>query len=128
MVLRVIFFSCNKSVEDVPNISVAQWEEVTWRKAQLEEEQKAAAAADEHRKQFLGDEMNDALELAEKLQGEDGCFGEYVEYAVFSSINRLDIGVKVWIDQQKTNKVSSIKDKHRLNSFYMSVFWQYSFM
>ncbi|XP_042690606.1 TBC1 domain family member 31 isoform X2 [Centrocercus urophasianus] len=51
-----------------------KWEEVTWRKAQLEEEQKAAAAADEHRKQFLGDELNDALELAEKLQREDGCF------------------------------------------------------
>uniref|UniRef100_A0A8C3LDJ8 TBC1 domain family member 31 n=1 Tax=Chrysolophus pictus TaxID=9089 RepID=A0A8C3LDJ8_CHRPC len=105
-----------------------KWEEVTWRKAQLEEEQKAAAAADEHRKQFLEDEMNDTLELAEKLQREDGYFGEYVEYAVFSSISRLDIGMKVWIDQQKTNKVSSIKDKHRLNSFYMSVFWQYSFM
>uniref|UniRef100_A0A8C9F3G9 TBC1 domain family member 31 n=1 Tax=Pavo cristatus TaxID=9049 RepID=A0A8C9F3G9_PAVCR len=94
-----------------------KWEEVTWRKAQLEEEQKAAAAADEHRKQFLEDEMNDALELAEKLQREDGCFGEYVEYAVFLRISRLDIGIKVWIDQQKTNNVSNIKDKHRLNSF-----------
>uniref|UniRef100_A0A8V0YBG5 TBC1 domain family member 31 n=1 Tax=Gallus gallus TaxID=9031 RepID=A0A8V0YBG5_CHICK len=51
-----------------------KWEEVTWRKAQLEEEQKAAAAADKHRKQFLEDEMNDALELAEKLQREDGYF------------------------------------------------------
>ncbi|XP_059722132.1 TBC1 domain family member 31 isoform X1 [Haemorhous mexicanus] len=43
-------------------------------KAQLEEEQKAAAAADGHRKQFLDDKMNDELELAEKLQREDGCF------------------------------------------------------
>ncbi|XP_030090353.1 TBC1 domain family member 31 isoform X3 [Serinus canaria] len=43
-------------------------------KAQLEEEQKAAAAADGHRKQFLDDRMNDELELAEKLQREDGCF------------------------------------------------------
>ncbi|POI32069.1 hypothetical protein CIB84_004179, partial [Bambusicola thoracicus] len=93
-----------------------KWEEVTWRKAQLEEEQKAAAAADKHRKQFLEDEMNDALKLAEKLQREDGCFGEYAEYAVFSSISRLDIGMKVWIDEQKTKKVPSIKDTHRLDS------------
>ncbi|XP_074433859.1 TBC1 domain family member 31 isoform X2 [Larus michahellis] len=50
------------------------WEEVIQKKAQLEEEQKAAAAADEHRKQFLEDKMNDALELAEKLQREDGYF------------------------------------------------------
>ncbi|NXE10525.1 TBC31 protein, partial [Lophotis ruficrista] len=51
-----------------------KWEEVTQKKAQLEEEQEAAAAADEHRKQFLEDRINDALELAEKLQREDGCF------------------------------------------------------
>uniref|UniRef100_A0A663DS13 TBC1 domain family member 31 n=1 Tax=Aquila chrysaetos chrysaetos TaxID=223781 RepID=A0A663DS13_AQUCH len=51
-----------------------KWEEVTQKKAQLEEEQKAAAAADEHRKWFLEDKMNDALELAEKLQSEDGYF------------------------------------------------------
>ncbi|KFR03813.1 TBC1 domain family member 31, partial [Nipponia nippon] len=51
-----------------------KWEEVTQKKAQLEEEQKAAAAADEHRKQFLEDKMNDTLELAEKLQRQDGCF------------------------------------------------------
>ncbi|NXG89331.1 TBC31 protein, partial [Stercorarius parasiticus] len=50
------------------------WEEVIQKKAQLDEEQKAAAAADEHRKQFLEDKMNDALELAEKLQREDGYF------------------------------------------------------
>lgn len=64
------------------NISVAQWEHVVHKKAQLEEEQKAAAAADEHRKQFLEDKMNDALELAEKLQSEDGCSGEYVDNTV----------------------------------------------
>ncbi|XP_074703516.1 TBC1 domain family member 31 isoform X5 [Strix aluco] len=51
-----------------------KWEEVIQKKAQLEEEQKAAAAADEHRKQFLEDKINDALELAEKLQREDGYF------------------------------------------------------
>ncbi|KFO03969.1 TBC1 domain family member 31, partial [Balearica regulorum gibbericeps] len=51
-----------------------KWEEVTQKKAQLEEEQKAAIAADKHRKQFLEDKMNDALELAEKLQREDGYF------------------------------------------------------
>ncbi|XP_030090360.1 TBC1 domain family member 31 isoform X5 [Serinus canaria] len=55
------------------NIIVAQQEDVQ-NKAQLEEEQKAAAAADGHRKQFLDDRMNDELELAEKLQREDGCF------------------------------------------------------
>ncbi|XP_062426573.1 TBC1 domain family member 31 isoform X4 [Rhea pennata] len=49
-------------------------QEVMQKKAQLEAEQKAAVAADEHRKQFLEDEMNDALELAEKLQKEDGYF------------------------------------------------------
>ncbi|NXU11406.1 TBC31 protein, partial [Pardalotus punctatus] len=51
-----------------------KWEDVVHKKAQLEEEQKVAAAADEHRKQFLDDKMNDALELAEKLQREDGNF------------------------------------------------------
>ncbi|KFZ45370.1 TBC1 domain family member 31, partial [Antrostomus carolinensis] len=50
------------------------WEKVTKKKAQLEEEQKVAAAADEHRTQFLEDKMNDTLELSEKLQREDGCF------------------------------------------------------
>ncbi|KFW93379.1 TBC1 domain family member 31, partial [Phalacrocorax carbo] len=50
------------------------WEEVIQKKAQLEEEQKAAAAADVHRKQFLEDKMKDALEMAEKLQREDGYF------------------------------------------------------
>ncbi|NWV18453.1 TBC31 protein, partial [Origma solitaria] len=51
-----------------------KWEDVVHKIAQLEEEQKVAAAADEHRKQFLDDKMNDALELAEKLQREDGNF------------------------------------------------------
>ncbi|KFU84063.1 WD repeat-containing protein 67, partial [Chaetura pelagica] len=51
-----------------------KWEEVMQTKGQLEEEQKAAAAADEHRKQFLEDKMNDALQLAEKLQKEDDYF------------------------------------------------------
>ncbi|XP_040402952.1 TBC1 domain family member 31 isoform X1 [Cygnus olor] len=51
-----------------------KWEEVIQKKAQLEEEQKAAGAAHEHRKQFLEDKMNDALDLAEKLQREDGFF------------------------------------------------------
>uniref|UniRef100_A0A663N4B1 TBC1 domain family member 31 n=1 Tax=Athene cunicularia TaxID=194338 RepID=A0A663N4B1_ATHCN len=59
-----------------------KWEEVRQKKAQLEEEQKAAAAADEHRKQFLEDRMNDALELAEKLQREDGYFGEGIDNTV----------------------------------------------
>ncbi|KFQ89694.1 TBC1 domain family member 31, partial [Phoenicopterus ruber ruber] len=51
-----------------------KWEEVIQKKAQLEEERKVAAAGDEHRKQFLEDKINDALELTEKLQREDGCF------------------------------------------------------
>ncbi|NWT25628.1 TBC31 protein, partial [Cardinalis cardinalis] len=49
-------------------------EDVVQNKAQLEEEQKVAAAANGHRKQFLDDKMNDELELAENLQREDGCF------------------------------------------------------
>lgn len=64
------------------NIFVAQWEDVAHSKAQLEEEQKAAAAADGQRKQFLEDKTNDALELAEKLQREDGSFGEHVNNGV----------------------------------------------
>ncbi|NXM83462.1 TBC31 protein, partial [Oenanthe oenanthe] len=51
-----------------------QWEDAAHNKAQLEEEQKAAAAADGQRKQFLDDKMNDVLEMAEKLQREDGSF------------------------------------------------------
>ncbi|NXP23167.1 TBC31 protein, partial [Scytalopus superciliaris] len=51
-----------------------KWEDIIQKEAQLEEEQKAAAAADEHRKQFLDDKINDALDLAEKLQREDGYF------------------------------------------------------
>ncbi|NXK88537.1 TBC31 protein, partial [Formicarius rufipectus] len=51
-----------------------KWEDIIQKEAQLEEEQKAAGAADEHRKQFLDDKINDALELAEKLQREDGYF------------------------------------------------------
>ncbi|NXG66241.1 TBC31 protein, partial [Hemiprocne comata] len=51
-----------------------KWEEVIQTKDQLEEEQKAATAADEHRKQLLKDKMNDALELAEKLQKENDYF------------------------------------------------------
>ncbi|NXJ79933.1 TBC31 protein, partial [Trogon melanurus] len=51
-----------------------KWEEVIQRKAQLEEEQKAAAAAKEHRTLFLEDKVDDALEFAEKLQTEDGYF------------------------------------------------------
>uniref|UniRef100_A0A8C8R4Z7 TBC1 domain family member 31 n=1 Tax=Pelusios castaneus TaxID=367368 RepID=A0A8C8R4Z7_9SAUR len=51
-----------------------RWEEVKEKRAQLEAEQLAAAALDACRKQSLEDEMNDAVELAEKLQGEDGYF------------------------------------------------------
>lgn len=78
----MLLFPCNTSVEDTLNISVAQWEEVIQKKAQLEEKQKAAAAADEHRKQFLEDEINEALELTEKLRREDGCFGEHADNAI----------------------------------------------
>ncbi|NXK06719.1 TBC31 protein, partial [Herpetotheres cachinnans] len=56
-----------------------KWEEVIQKKAQLEEEQNAAAAANEHRKQFLEGRMNDALELAEKLQREDGYFERHCD-------------------------------------------------
>ncbi|NWH73463.1 TBC31 protein, partial [Piaya cayana] len=51
-----------------------KWEEVTQKRAQLEEEQGAAAAANEHRKRFLEDRMNDTLELAENQQREGGYF------------------------------------------------------
>lgn len=77
----MLLFSCNTSVKTF-NVSVAQWEDVVHNNAQLEEEQKAAAAADGHRKQFLDGKMNDALELSEKLQRDDGCFGEHVDNTV----------------------------------------------
>ncbi|KAM9387323.1 TBC1 domain family member 31 [Phaethornis superciliosus] len=51
-----------------------KWEEVIQTKDQLEDGQKETAATDEHRKLFLEDRMNDALELSEKLQREDGYF------------------------------------------------------
>ncbi|NXM71888.1 TBC31 protein, partial [Serilophus lunatus] len=51
-----------------------KWEDVMQKEAQLEEQQKAAAAADEHRKQFLDEKTNGALELTEKLQREDFYF------------------------------------------------------
>ncbi|NWU84102.1 TBC31 protein, partial [Onychorhynchus coronatus] len=51
-----------------------KWEDIIQKEVQLEEEQKAAAAADEHRKQFLDEKINDALGLAEKLEREDGYF------------------------------------------------------
>lgn len=75
----MLHFPCNTSVEDTFNLSVAQWEEVIQKKAQLEEEQKAAAVADEHRKKILEGKMNEALEVAEKLQREDGYFGEHID-------------------------------------------------
>ncbi|XP_075776285.1 TBC1 domain family member 31 isoform X2 [Pelodiscus sinensis] len=51
-----------------------RWEELTEKRAHLESEQLAATALDAQRKQFLEDEMNDAIELSEKLQCEDGYF------------------------------------------------------
>nr|XP_014436296.1 TBC1 domain family member 31 isoform X3 [Pelodiscus sinensis] len=51
-----------------------RWEELTEKRAHLESEQLAATALDAQRKQFLEDEMNDAIELSEKLQREDGYF------------------------------------------------------
>lgn len=58
-------------------MSVAQWEENLKKASQLEAEQEATAITDARRKQLLEDEMNDALDLAEKLQSEDGYFGEH---------------------------------------------------
>ncbi|NXJ93783.1 TBC31 protein, partial [Corythaixoides concolor] len=49
-----------------------KWEEVTQKKAQLEDERKTAVAADEQRKQILEDKMSDALKAAERLQRKDG--------------------------------------------------------
>ncbi|NXU83623.1 TBC31 protein, partial [Xiphorhynchus elegans] len=57
-----------------------KWEDIIQKEAQLEEEQKAGAAADEHRKQFLDDRINDALELAEKLQREDSYFERVCDF------------------------------------------------
>ncbi|XP_039571381.1 TBC1 domain family member 31 isoform X3 [Passer montanus] len=66
-------------------------EDVVQNKAQLEEEQKAAAAADGHRKQFLDDKMNDELELAEKLQREDGCFERLHDFKARCTERGIDV-------------------------------------
>ncbi|XP_027540285.1 TBC1 domain family member 31 isoform X2 [Neopelma chrysocephalum] len=68
-----------------------KWEDIIQKEAQLEEEQKAAAAADEHRKQFLDDKINDALQLAEKLEREDG----YFERPCDLKARRTERGVEV---------------------------------
>ncbi|NXH42883.1 TBC31 protein, partial [Dicaeum eximium] len=66
-------------------------EDVVHNKAHLEEEQKAAAAADGHRKQFLDDRMNDALELAEKLQREDGYFERLHDLKARGTERRVEV-------------------------------------
>lgn len=51
-------------------------------------QQDIAAASDANRKRFLNQEMNDAIELAVKLQDEDGYFGEREELFVHSRTDR----------------------------------------
>uniref|UniRef100_A0ACB8FEM0 Uncharacterized protein n=3 Tax=Sphaerodactylus townsendi TaxID=933632 RepID=A0ACB8FEM0_9SAUR len=51
-----------------------RWEEVLEKREQVAAEQAVTAALDANRKRFLEHEMNDALELAEKLQNEDDYF------------------------------------------------------
>uniref|UniRef100_A0A8D0GB26 TBC1 domain family member 31 n=1 Tax=Sphenodon punctatus TaxID=8508 RepID=A0A8D0GB26_SPHPU len=57
-----------------------RWEEIQAKRDELEAERFAATASDAHRKQLLEHEINDAIELAEKLQSEDGYFGECARY------------------------------------------------
>ncbi|KAL7984091.1 hypothetical protein Chor_002661 [Crotalus horridus] len=49
-------------------------EDTIEKREQLMEQQDIAAASDANRKQFLNQEMNDAIDLAVKLQDEDGYF------------------------------------------------------
>ncbi|XP_062987183.1 TBC1 domain family member 31 [Elgaria multicarinata webbii] len=51
-----------------------KWKEVLEKREQLAAEQAVTAALDANRKRFLEREMNDAIELAGKLQDEDGYF------------------------------------------------------
>nr|XP_028592046.1 TBC1 domain family member 31 isoform X1 [Podarcis muralis] len=51
-----------------------KWEELLEKQEQLAAEQAVTAALDANRKRFLEREMNDAVELAEKLQDEDSYF------------------------------------------------------
>ncbi|XP_033011696.1 TBC1 domain family member 31 isoform X2 [Lacerta agilis] len=51
-----------------------KWEELLEKQEQLAAEQAVSAALDANRKRFLEREMNDAVELAEKLQDEDSYF------------------------------------------------------
>ncbi|NXX75101.1 TBC31 protein, partial [Urocolius indicus] len=61
-------------LEALRDMEEKRWEEVIQREAQLQEEQKAATAAGEHRRQFLEDKTSDVLEWAAKLQREGSCF------------------------------------------------------
>ncbi|ETE64875.1 WD repeat-containing protein 67, partial [Ophiophagus hannah] len=56
---------------------MAEMEETAGKKEQLMAQQDIAAASDANRKRFLNQEMNDAIELAVKLQEGDGYFGEW---------------------------------------------------
>ncbi|KAH0617463.1 hypothetical protein JD844_015718 [Phrynosoma platyrhinos] len=51
-----------------------KWKEVQEKREQLAAEEAVTAALDANRKQFLEREMNDAIELAVKLQDKDGYF------------------------------------------------------
>ncbi|XP_019383664.1 PREDICTED: TBC1 domain family member 31 [Gavialis gangeticus] len=68
-----------------------KWEENLKRTSQLEAEQEATAIADARRKQLLEDEMNDALDLAEKLQSEDGYFERLRDLKTGSAQQDLEI-------------------------------------
>lgn len=68
---------------------VFKLEDTVEKKEQLMAQQDIAAASDANRKRFLNQEMNDAIDLAVKLQDEDGYFGEWEELFVHSRTDQL---------------------------------------
>uniref|UniRef100_A0A670Y1M5 TBC1 domain family member 31 n=1 Tax=Pseudonaja textilis TaxID=8673 RepID=A0A670Y1M5_PSETE len=66
-----------KLLEAMKEELTEKMEETAGKKEQLMAQQDIAAASDANRKRFLNQEMNDAVELAVKLQEGDGYFGEW---------------------------------------------------
>lgn len=65
------------SFQSKNSVLCVQWEEVEEKREQLVAEQALSDALEANRRRFLEHEMQDAVDLAVKLQEEDGYFGEH---------------------------------------------------
>ncbi|XP_061461954.1 TBC1 domain family member 31 [Rhineura floridana] len=92
-----------------------KWEEVLEKQEQLAAEQAVTAALDANRKRFLEREMNDAIELAVKLQDEDGYFERLRDLRASQTLQGLEF-------RQSPNKTQSrpgnacLNDSSRVDS------------